>query len=714
MAVFLVLFCIIFKVFNLKYYYDIEPNKTVNLKAKLIKIEEKANSDYLFVDADTFGKAIIVAPKNLPIKLGQSFNAKCKNVAFNKARNFGNFDEENYYKSLGYGYKFKTTKLEVLSKKYDYLRQKLFEVRKKFTKILDETLSSSKSGTLKAIVLGDKSCIEDETKDLYQKNGIAHILAISGLHISLIGMGLFSLLNKKNSVIFSAFFSCLFMIAFCIMSGESVSAIRATIMFILRMTALIFGKSFDMLNALSVSAIILLITNPLYIFNTSFLLSFLAILAIAFLALLVQKYIEADRYKNKILIAVIASSSVFIVTLPIISNSYYEISLYSVLLNLIVIPLMSFILGSALFSAILGVISIAISRFAIGIGVFLLDAINILCVITDKIPFSVVVTGNISWLKIIIFYFSLIIFLFLIFVKSKKQNNKLNKKSKKIICLLMMVFLVLIIFIKIPDNKLRISFLDVDQGDGILIKAQNGTTFLIDGGSTSVSNVKEYRIESALKYKKISKIDIAIVTHPDLDHISGLMDLINDNSPGAIMIKSVYIPSIDGDENYEKLKLACKENNVNFNNIYSGLFFEEKGLKISCLHPDKSYKNNKSINAYSTVLELKYGDFSALFVGDLEDDGEKILLSKKFLHDVDVLKVSHHGSRNSSSIEFLSAIKPKIAVISAGVNNSYGHPHKETLKRLDDIGAKVYCTAQTGEVDLSIDKQGNVAVKTKL
>ncbi len=712
MAVILVLFCIFFKVFNLKPYKEIDIGKTVDVKAKLIKIEEKNNSNYFFVDADYFGKAIILVSKKDNLKIGQMFIAKCKNVGFSKARNFGNFDEENYYNSLGYGYKFKATNIKECSKEYNYIKQTFFDIKKKIIKIFDETLESDKSGIFSAIVAGDKSKIEDDTMNLYRKNGIAHILAISGLHISLIGISIFSLLNKKFSLITSCIISTIFMVCFCIMSGESVSAIRATIMFAMRMVAVIFGKPFDMLSSLSFSAIIILITNPLYLYNSSFLLSFIAIVAIALLGLSVQKYLKLNREKNKFIISIISSASVFILTLPIIANSYYEISLYAVLLNLIVIPLMSFILSSAIFSAMLGAISIAISRFAIGIGAFLLDAINMLCVITDKFPYSVIVTGNLSWPKIILFY--CVIALFLLYINTKTKIKKDGKIKKILICVATYIILLLIVFIKIPDNKLNITFFDVDQGDGILINTPHNTNILIDGGSTSVTKVKEYRLEGAIKYKKISKIDYAIVTHPDYDHISGLLELINDNSAGAIKICAVYVPKIKENENYEILKNACKENNISFNNICTGDCITEDGLKIRCLHPNKMYSNKTSLNAYSTVLDLEYNDFSALFVGDLEDDGEKILLNEGNLHKFNLLKVSHHGSRFSSSKEFLDMVSPKMAIISAGVNNSYGHPHKETLERLSNVGAKVYLTAVTGQIDLSVDNEGNVAVKTKL
>ena len=707
MAVILIFFCIAFKFFDLKQYKEISSTKTTLIQAKLIKMEEKEFSNYLFVSTDNFGKAVIVAPKNSKIKIGQHFWAKCKNVGFNKARNFGNFDEENYYQSLGFGYKLKTERIFNLSKNYDYIRQSLFELKTKIVEIFDEALNSSKAGIFKAIVAGDKSDIENETKNLYQKNGIAHILAISGLHISLIGMGIFGLLNKKFSILVSGIISMSFMILFCIMSGESVSAVRATIMFILRIVALILGKSYDMLTSLSFAGIILLISNPLYIENSSFLLSFLAILAIALLAANIQKFLGVNNRKNKILSMLISSVSVFVLTLPVIANSYFEISIFSIALNLIVIPLMSFILGSAIFSAFFGIISIALSRFVIGMGVFLLDAINLLCIITDKIPLNVIVTGNLSSVKIFVFYGVVAIFIFVI------CRLNMSGKKKLITSILTFAILLIIVFVKFPDGKLHISFFDVDQGDGILITTPDDVTFMIDGGSTSVSSVKEYRLESALKYKKISHIDYAIVTHPDTDHISGLLEFINDDSNSSISIGSVYIPLLEGNENYEKLKETCNKKNIVFNNISEGMYFEEDGLKISCLHPSKKYNNSKSINAYSTVLDLEYYDFSALFVGDLEDDGEKILL-KNNIHEFDLLKVSHHGSRNSSSEEFLKAIKPSYAIISAGINNMYGHPHKETLERLEKINAKIYCTASHGQIDAEIDNKGNVVIESKL
>ena len=394
-------------------------NAAVILTGKVNKIEDKEKQVLLFLShakgeesgtVSSYGHVILSVSaeqfSDAKIRIGNRIQAASTCMGFGKARNAGNFDEENYYRSMGISGKFrlqKKGKIEIKDASFDAGRQWLFEIRRKIRGIFQSILErdAEKAGIFSAIVLGDRSKVESDVKSLYQKNGIAHILAVSGLHISLIGMGLFKILRKQFYVPVSAILSGSVMVLFCILSGGSASAIRATTMFLLRMTAAMRGKTFDLLTGLSFAGLLLLLTNPLYLTNSAFLLSFGAILGLALPGHAAEGLLSLQNSAVK---AFFASLSVFLMTAPILMSVYYEISLFSILLNLAVIPLMSLILGSGILGGISGLLSLALARFAIGLGTYLLSFVEILCRILDYLPFLVFITGKPSAVRVILFY----------------------------------------------------------------------------------------------------------------------------------------------------------------------------------------------------------------------------------------------------------------------------------------------------------------------
>ena len=710
-----------------------EVSSAVLLYGKVYKIEKKKECSYLFLSfaatetegrTDSLGKVIVVIPETAAIpKIGNRIYASCFYTGFRTARNFGNFDEQAYYHSLGIAGKFELQKGSVpviTDASYDPIRQWLFETREKITETFQELLSSvpEKAGIFSAIVTGDRSDVDGEIKTLYQKNGIAHILAVSGLHISLIGMGIFRILRKLFSLRTSGICASVVMLLFCIMSGGSASATRATILFLLRMLAAILGKTFDMLSGISFAAICLLLSNPNYLRNTAFLLSFGAVLGIAVCANRATEYLEAESNIKK---SFLASLSVFLATAPILMAAYYELNLYSILLNLAVIPLMSLILGSGILGGVIGMMSLAFAKIAIGSGVYLLSAVEILCAICDALPFCVLVTGEPGTFRCLIFYLVLLAGCLFLLRREKKAPSGIRewkkKKRRRKICFCLWVFvLFLILFVRFPNRTLRISFLDVDQGDGILMEMPDGSVCLIDGGSSTYGTVGKDRMESAIKYLGIGTIDYVFISHSDTDHMSGVIEFLSDESAGHIRIRHLMLPRYPKDEKQAALLAAAEKAGVPVSFLSAGMWFSFGEVTVSCLHPSADYQGDSG-NAYSAVLSLTYRSFSALFTGDLEEAEEQILLSK-LSSGYDLLKVAHHGSRTSSSEAFLTRIfdpqEEPIAVISAGVRNVYGHPHKEVVDRLLSFGAEVLCTKDCGEICVEVDGAGVIQIRKKL
>lgn len=698
--------------------------------------KEKGTEEPLAEKEFSYRKVLLLADAGAAeikdLRPGNRVEAKAFCTGFLKARNDGNYDEAAYYQSLGVQEKFRLKgKVEVTDASFFPVRYFLLKLRNKLRTSLEQLNggTDSHAGIFTAIVTGDRSALDAEEKELYQKSGIAHILAISGLHISFLGMSLYGLLRRRLSFPVSALISGTAMIFFCLMTGGSASAVRAALMFLLRLFALSAGRRFDLLSALGFSAVSLLAFNPLLIRYSGFQLSFGAILGIAGLAPAFQKLLErgkmwkeddfftGDRFipllippaetKKKLKASFYASLSVTLITLPVIMNTYYQIPLFSVLLNLLVVPLMGLVLESGAFSALAGMISLAAGRFFIGIGVYLISLIELLCALMDRIPFSIVVTGPMTPVRCILYYAVLLSFTGLCFFRKKLRIKR------KILPAVLFLLLGMLLFLPKGIPSLQITFFDADQGESILIRSPAGRIYLIDGGSTSVDELYRYRLKSALKYQGVSGIDHVIVTHPDTDHISGILSMMQERGADRIRISDLMMPEVSGNENYELLLHTAEETGIPVRSMHRGLTIRDGAVTFRCLHPDRTY-HSPDPNAYSAVMELTYGDFCALFTGDLEEEGERILLNRNVLPDCDLLKVAHHGSRSSSSRAFLDAVKPEIAVISAGVNNSYGHPHPEVLERLRACGAETFVTAEKGAVTVSVSGTGKTRVRTKL
>ena len=259
------------------------------------------------------------------------------------------------------------------------------------------------------------------------------------------------------------------------------------------------------------------------------------------------------------------------------------------------------------------------------------------------------------------------------------------------------------------NPPLEINMIDVGQGDGIVVSC-GGRHVLIDGGSTSAKNVGKYRIIPFLKYKGIGTLDAVVLTHEDEDHMSGIVEVMDDMEKGGIFIKSLILPEVSmssrGD-NYHLLEMRAKELSIPISYIDTGEKFLLGRAEFTCLNPELHMECDGA-NAYSTVLHMKYGNFTALFTGDVEKEGQENLKrviesSNGIYSDVTLLKVAHHGSMYTTDNEFLKLITPKVALISCGVDNSYGHPHEEVLTRLENIGADIVRTDESGEISIRTD-----------
>lgn len=664
---------------------------------------------------------------------------------YTEATNIGQFDARNYYAARKIYGQVKKAAIVYTEPPNIIGRGKecLWQLRRHLAETFLEVYGEENGALLAAMLLGERTFLSEETQSLYKAAGALHVIAVSGLHISLLGLGLYRLLRRIFDVQApAAVISVLCMAAYVFLVGNPPSAVRAFIMFAMGLLAGYWKRTLDTPTALSLSAAIILMGNPFYIGQSSFLLSFLAILAIAVfqpalkecLALINPYHFPLSRLLDsrrawrlrhldpqevtggchellkKAGNGLQSSFSVWIVTLPVQLFFFSEVSLFGIFFNLLIIPLMgvilllgiaglflkeifhlfTFLTGSVLTDLEITVISIC--RYAEGIFFAIIKAGGSLA---DRLSFAMWTPGKPVYGKMLLAFCLLLLFCLL---GNLSENGRTfpEKFWKYRLGILLGVILLLAGY---PAHNLQITFLDVGQGDGICMELPDGRVYLMDGGSSDVSKVGNYRLVPFLKAKGIRKIDAVFLSHGDADHINGIAELLEEKQ---MSIDCICLPAGAEQEEFVEIRDLARARNISVRTIQAGDFWENNGAKFWCLNPADV---TASGNAASMVLYMEYQDFSMLLTGDLEGEGEKsvaALLRSNAITGISVLKVAHHGSKNSTKEEFLRQCSPAVAVISCGEHNTYGHPHKETLERLNDMGTVVYRTDCSGAVQITV------------
>jgi competence protein ComEC len=640
------------------------------------------------------------------IKPGQIIKASGKLIRPDEATNPGAFDSRSYYAYKGIYMTMKDAAVEYASESSNILYTWLYNIRKKFSRIYNIIFSDSDSSIIEAMLLGEKRGIDRDIKRMYQINGIAHILAISGVHIAIIGMGIYKFLRKKSgSYLISGIVTIFLIIMYGMLTGMASSTGRAVIMLIILLIGNAIGRSSDMLTSAGIASVILAVINPYIIMDAGFQLSFAAVLGIALIYPVLEEICHlGDNHivLKKLRQSVFISLSVSLATLPFIIYYYYQFPLYVVLLNLIVIPLVSVILICSILSGITGMLSLTIGGICAVPVKGILAFYRLLCSLWSRLPCYNINTGHIS-IKMVVVYYILLgtVLIFLIIWNRKGMNRAAVIISTFILC-----SGAVYVYME-HDTGFKIIFLDVGQGDGILIRTEAGTNIMIDGGSSSNDSVGEYVIAPAIRYYGMGNIDYAIVTHPDTDHISGLKYLLETDYTG-VNIKNLVISKVADMTAYQELIALAEYNNINIIYVNAGDSFVEadktSGCRLEVISPARDTLLTDE-NELSTVISFTYKNISALFTGDLGEAGEKELLGLNKLFKSNILKVGHHGSKYSTSEEFIEMVSPDISVISCGKYNSYGHPASETLERLDSVNSDVYITMDSGAVIISMEEQ---------
>lgn len=738
------------RVFGLKSAADQQPSALeraasegtrLTLAGTVDRIEEKEKVTAVFLKDNTVSvrgqhvnesKLLVYIEQNstAEIKTGNIIQVSGEVSPFDPARNPGNFDQKAYYQRQGIHVLVWADDFTVLSSEADRVKEFLSALRSRWKTFLTGHLGEYYGNTMSAVLLGDKNGLDDEMKKLYQKNGIGHLLAISGLHMSFIGMGIYGILRKAGlSFIPAGIMGSVVLGLYTLMIGAGVSSLRALVMFLMRIGADMTGRDYDLPTSLSLAAAAVCAWQPLYLADAGFLLSFGAILGICLFSPVFSEMFTGEKQKNsrngdvslreKLRRAVLglaeSLSSSMAVSLMLLGPTlyfYFEIPPYSVFLNILVIPVMPLAMGAGLAGLLLCPVSEPAGAAVLQVCRGVLWFYDRACTAAGNLPGSRIVTGQpaLSWLFI---YYSMLFLLaagFFRLLEVRRREGERFRRRK----LIRGTGAVLLLFGGIMTavcraghagkNEVRVTVLDVGQGDGIHVRGPSGINYFIDGGSSDVSSVGIYRIEPYLLSRAVDCLDYVFVTHGDLDHYSGIMELVEDQELGVRIRTLVLPPEEYRDERLRELGRTAAVNGIRVAEIAAGQSLEEKNgrFSIACLAPETGAGIQPG-NAASLVLELRFGAFGMLLTGDVEAEGEEALLKSGRLGQCQILKAAHHGSKNSGSEAFLEKVRPAVAIISAGVGNRYGHPHRETLERLSEAGCSVCSTQESGAVTVVSD-----------
>ena len=530
---------------------------------------------------------------------------------------------------------------------------------------------------LHTFLLGNNKYIDKEVMESYRINGISHLFSISGMHISLLSMIILKLLKnykfKKEVVI-------LFLLIYMTLTDFLPSILRSGIFFILIYLNKKFNLNISMFKLMIILLFICVLIDPYIVYKIGFQYSY----TISFYLITFNQLI--NKSKNKLYKLFIVSFISFIVSVPIAINNFSQINVLSIFLNIFFVPIVSSIIFPL--SLITFLFPFFNNLFTILINIF-----ELLSITFSKIDNFIFIMSKISTLFIIIYYIIISITLYF-----------LSKNKYKYIVSLMFIF-VIHYNITIFNKGLEITYIDVGQGDSIFIKFPNDkSNILIDtGGKVTYGNLKNNysvgkNIVDYLKSMGIRKLDYLIITHGDFDHMGDSLYLIDKFKVENVIFNCGEFNVLEKelikvlDEKKIKYYSCIKELNIDNNKLY---FLQTK-----------KYDNE---NDNSNVIYTELNGYKFMFMGDAGVEKEKDILEKYNLSNIDVLKVGHHGSKTSSSKEYIDEIKPKYAIISVGKNNRYGHPNKEVLNNLDN--SKIYRTDQDGSIMFKI-KNNKLKIET--
>lgn len=703
--------------------YEIKDNsKAYLIKSCVLTIQE---------DEIPVKKLYLITQQETMLTIGSTVTTEGVLEQTETPANPGQFDAASWYAARGIYYTMWAEQIRPVRRAEPGMQEYMKRIRGKIAAGLSNMLPEDQAGILAAMLLGEKSLLTPETKSAYQTGGVLHVLSISGLHLTMLGAGLFRLLQRAGCGKWvSSVLAIAGMAGYTVFTGNGVATRRAFLMFTVMMIAGLIGRTYDTLSALALAAVITLTGQSENLSYSGFWLSYTAVLGTALVWPVWKKGGKQERKRTSVgkkkgeqksrkteeVIRrqaggwkdnVMVCTAITLTMLPLTAYFFYEIPVFSLVPNLVILPTMPVVMGSGLIGACVGTVSAAAGKLLLLPASFLLELYERVTETVQKLPYSVWICGQPEMWQMVLYY--LLMGCLLAAVRWSWQEGKegkkaalfLNSKTGRGFCAGICVLSVFLLTCR-WNPPLSITALDVGQGDAIVIRWNGRHTWLLDGGSTDEKNVGTYRILPYLKCQGIAVLEGVFVTHSDEDHVNGVRELLELSAERqtAVRIRRLFLPDwMKGGECAGELERLAEACGTDVRYVRKGDVVQGRGLRMEIFHPDgKDYR--KEPNAGSIVISLKYGAFDALLTGDLEKEGEdrvcRLLEQQGYRYEY--LKVAHHGSKNSTLQEFLEAVDPETGIISCSASGRYGHPHRELLERLKATGTDVYVTSDQGAI----------------
>lgn len=641
--------------------YYIDGNKlTIDLIGK-----EKIKCSYYFKNESDINRFI------KDYELGDFISIK---GTIKKPENNTIFNLFNYKKYLKYEKIKYIFEIEEIAKLKENNNIK-YDIKNKVIKHIEKSINKE---YLYTFVLGISKKIDSDVMNSYRINGISHLFSVSGANISLISLVILKVLKKFK---IKYFISILFILFYLILTDFSPPILKSGIFFILLIINKEMKFNINIINIMLFSLILSIIIDPYIIYKIGFQYSYIISLFLIANSKLINKS------NNKIYQLFITSYISFLASFPITINNFFEVNFFSILLNIIFVPMVSIVI----FPLSLVVLFIP---FLNPLLKLIIDIFENLSIIMSSIKIFVISFKEISLIFVILYYLLIILVL----------------KNRKYLIILLMI-IIIHRNINLLNNNDIVTYIDVGQGDSTLINYKNNKgAVLIDTGGITTYNAepwqeknKDYSLSSSIcsyiKSEGINDLKYLILTHGDYDHLGEAYSLLD-----CIKVRNVIFNSYDINDSENKIINKLKNKDIKYY-FYNNEELNINGNIFNFIGDNKDYKNE---NDNSLVIYTKINNYSFLFMGDAGLYRERDILEEYNIRNVDFLKVGHHGSNSSSSYEFIKKTNPKYSIISSGLNNKFNHPHKEVIETLNKVNTKIYNTSEYGSIKVVINKKMHI------
>ena len=623
-------------------------------------------------------------------------------------RNPGQFDYQSYLADHHIYFLTQVNapgQIELLQRKQGnlFIQHLIIPIRQYLVETFNYYMNEETRAIINALILGEKQNLEAETVSAFQRVGVVHVLAISGLHVGFIITFVFSSVSLlRFNRLHKIWILCLVLVFYIIMVRFKIPVIRSATMALLYLISRVLERKVSIYNVIFSSMLVILIIDPRELFRPGFQFSFSAVLSIIYGYQMLDHHLSLKRFLSEnvrrstwiqllnkmIRIPFLVSLSAVLGTAPLSLFYYGQFPTYAILANLFVIPIIGLMVFMSIFMLIFSFISYFITSGCAQIITFLFKLLKIVVNYIAELPGATIFTSFPTPLQV------LGLFILILFVLNIRFDRHLFFRISIVCCITTLIFVSLR-----TENDLEVSFLDVGQGDAVFIRFPNSRTMLVDGGNTSKYwDDGQRAIVPFLQSVSSMRINYLIASHPHHDHIGGFAYLLKNVTIDTLVLTRYQYRS----RFYQMiLKTAATKNNP-IKYVFRGCQLKiDPDCRVYILHPDSIFSQARShqgaeCNNSSIVMKIQYGKNGILLTGDLEQTGEIPVMDYGDFLESEILKVGHHGSITSTSSAFLNRVNPLVAIISVGEKNKFNHPSLKTLRRLQQESVTTYMTSQNG------------------